>query len=78
MWSDAQSDPPECPGAGSPAEAAPTLPDGYPGGRAVCPICWAFVTRSVQGTLEPHDSWRGDESRAEADRRREWFNSFGW
>ena len=78
LWSDAQSDPPECPGAGSPAEAAPTLPDGYPGGRAVCPICWAFVTRSVEGTLEPHDSWRGDESRAEADGRREWFNSFGW
>lgn len=77
MWSELQADPPECTGAGTPAEAAPTLADGFPGGRALCPVCWAFVT-PVNGVLAPHDSWRGDETREEADRRREWFNSYGW
>jgi hypothetical protein len=77
LWSDLQADPPECTGAGMPAESAPTLADGFPGGRAVCPVCWAFVP-PLNGVLAPHDSWRGDETREEADRRREWFNSFGW
>lgn len=77
LWSDLQADPPECAGAGTPAEAAPPLPDGYPAGRALCPVCWAFVDLK-DGRLAPHDSWRGDESRGEADRRREWFNTVGW
>lgn len=78
LWSDLQADAPECPGGGSPAEPAPTLDDGFPDGRAVCPVCWAFVELTAESALAPHDSWRGDESREEADRRREWFNAFGW
>lgn len=77
LWSELQADPPECAAAGEAAEPAQTLPDGYPGGRALCPLCWAFVT-PTDGVLAPHDSWRGDDTREEADRRREWFNSFGW
>ncbi|MDQ1124731.1 hypothetical protein [Microbacterium trichothecenolyticum] len=77
LWSDLQADPPQCPGVGAPAQPAATLPDGYPGGRALCPVCWAFVI-PVDGALAPHDTWRGDDSRAEADRRRDWFNAFGW
>ncbi|WP_083896684.1 hypothetical protein [Microbacterium sp. B19] len=78
LWNDLQADPPECPGAGTAAEPAPTLADGFPGGRAVCPVCWAFVALEADGTLSPHETWRGDPTRAEADRRREWFNAFGW
>ncbi|MFJ4038494.1 hypothetical protein ACIPVB_10450 [Microbacterium sp. NPDC090007] len=78
LWSDLQADPPACAGAGAPAQPAPTLPDGFPYGRAVCPVCWAFVALTDDATLSAHDSWRGDESRTEADRRREWFNAFGW
>ena len=43
LWSDLQADPPECPGAGSAGSPAATLDDGFPDGRAVCPVCWAFV-----------------------------------
>ncbi|MDU0327072.1 hypothetical protein RWH43_09925 [Microbacterium sp. KSW2-21] len=78
LWNDLQADPPACSGAGTEAEPAPTLDDGFPDGRAVCPVCWAFVELTVEGTLSAHDSWRGDESRAEADHRRDWFNAFGW
>ncbi|MDQ1084888.1 MULTISPECIES: hypothetical protein [Microbacterium] len=77
LWSDVQADPPACPAVGTPVEPAPRLADGFPGGRALCPICWAFVM-PVNGVLSAHDSWRGDETRDEADRRREWFNSYGW
>ncbi|MFN3949471.1 hypothetical protein [Microbacterium sp.] len=77
LWSDLQADPPACPGGGAPAEPAATLPDGFPHRRAVCPVCWAFVTLA-DATLAPHDSWRGDASRADADHRRDWFNAFGW
>lgn len=77
LWSDLQADPPQCTAAGMPAQPAPLLADGYPDGRALCPQCWAFVT-PIDGALAPHDTWRGDESRAEADRRRDWFNAFGW
>ena len=78
LWSDLQADPPECPASGTPAEAAPVLADGYPGGRALCPVCWAFVLRRADGTLRRHRSWRGDATRADADRRRAWFNTHGW
>lgn len=78
LWSDLQADPPHCPGSGTPADAAPPLADGFPQGRAVCGVCWAFVTLTADGVLGDHDSWRGDESRADADHRREWFNAFGW
>ncbi len=78
LWSDVQADPPACSGEGSPAEPAPILRDGYPDGRALCPVCWAFVDRDARGMLVAHDTWRGDATRADADRRREWFNTFGW
>ena len=43
MWTDAGADDPHCPGSGSPGTAAPTLANGFPGGRAVCPDCLGFV-----------------------------------
>jgi hypothetical protein len=77
LWSEREADPPRCPGSGRPAQPAATLADGYPGGRALCPVCWGFVP--VQGeALTEHDSWRGDATRQETDRRREWFNTHGW
>jgi len=78
MWSDLQADPPACAGAGRRVEPAPTLDDGYPDGRALCPVCWAFVALDADAGLVEHDSWRGDDTRAEGDRRRAWFNAFGW
>jgi len=77
LWSDLQADPPECRNAGARGEPAPTLDDGYPGGRALCPLCWAFVD-TTEGLIAPHESWRGDETRAEAAQRRRWFNTYGW
>lgn len=77
LWSDAQADPPECAAAGSAAKPAATLPDKFPGGRALCPVCWAFVAIE-DGVLVAHEMWRGDASRQEADQRREWFNAHGW
>ncbi len=49
LWNDLQADPPECAAAGTPAEPAPVLDDGFPGGRALCPVCWAFVSRDGEG-----------------------------
>ena len=77
LWTDAQADPPECAGAGVPAQPAPTLTDGFPDGRSLCPVCWAFVPLQ-DGAIASHDTWRGDPTRTEADRRREWFNTHGW
>jgi hypothetical protein len=77
MWSERDADPPHCPGSGRPAEPAAALPDGWPDGRALCDVCWGFEDVRA-GMLAEHDSWRGDATRAEADRRREWFNAHGW
>ncbi|MGP3534675.1 hypothetical protein ACTU3I_07760 [Microbacterium sp. RD1] len=77
MWSERGADPPRCPGSGAPGSPAEPLPDGFPGGRALCPVCDGFVPLR-DGTLIEHDSWRGDATREEADRRREWFNTHGW
>ena len=78
MWREIDADPPACPSAGDPAVAARTLADGYPHGRALCPVCGRFVRLRRDGTLPVHRSWRGDRTRAEAERRREWFNAIGW
>lgn len=78
LWTDLQADPPACSAGGLAAEPARELPDGFPDGRAVCPVCWAFVPLDDGGRLSPHDTWRGDATRDEADRRREWFNAHGW
>lgn len=77
LWSDREADPPRCPGSGLPARPAPTLDDGFPGGRALCDVCFGFVALT-DGVRAEHDSWRGDPSREEADRRRQWLNLHGW
>jgi hypothetical protein len=77
MWSERDADPPRCPGSGLPARPAPVLDDGFPDGRALCDVCFAFVELD-RGLRAEHDSWRGDATRAEGDRRREWFNTHGW
>lgn len=77
MWSERDADDPRCPGSGTAGEPAPLADDGYPDGRALCPVCWAFVELH-DGRLSEHDTWRGDPTRAEADRRRDWFNAHGW
>ncbi|OYC95043.1 hypothetical protein CI089_09770 [Microbacterium sp. Yaish 1] len=77
MWSDAQADPPRCAGSGTPAEAAPPLPDGFPFRRGLCPICTAFVELH-DGHLARHDAFRGTTDAAEAGARAQWFNTVGW
>lgn len=82
MWSDAQEDGPACPGAGLAVDPAPLLPvgaaaAGFPGGRAKCSVCDAFVS-PIDGRLRRHDRFRGSDDHAEAQARAEWFNAFGW
>ncbi|POX68455.1 hypothetical protein C3481_00660 [Microbacterium sp. Ru50] len=77
MWSDAQADPPRCAGSGEPAEAAPSLPDGFPFGRGMCPVCTGFVALA-DGRLERHDAFRGTTDAAEGEARAQWFNTVGW
>ena len=78
MWSDLQADPPRCEGSGSPAAPGRSLPDGFPGGRALCPACWGFFPVTAAGSLAEHDAFRGAGSGEEASHRAEWFNAFGW
>jgi hypothetical protein len=78
LWTELDADPPTCPGGGLAATAAPALADGFPDGRALCPVCTRFVAVRRDGTLPRHRSWRGAASRDEEARRREWFNAFGW
>jgi hypothetical protein len=78
MWGEREADPPDCAGAGAEADPAPTLDDGFPHGRALCSVCGRFVRPRQDGTIPRHRSWRGDRTLAEAARRREWFNTFGW
>jgi hypothetical protein len=77
LWGERDADPPGCPGSGEPGESAALLDDGFPGGLALCPVCFGFVALA-DGRLAAHDTWRGDDSVAEADRRRDWFNTHGW
>jgi hypothetical protein len=77
MWTDAGADAPECSGSGAVAEPAQPLPDGFPGGRALCPVCLRFIPLDSHGLLEAHDaSAHADDQ--DAERRAEWFNTFGW
>lgn len=77
LWSDAEADAPRCAGSGQSSDPAPALPSGFPGDRALCPECTAFVGRR-DGRLEDHDTFRRPVDRAEAAERADWFNSFGW
>ncbi|WP_045296935.1 hypothetical protein [Microbacterium trichothecenolyticum] len=78
MWTDAGADPTQCPGSGEPGEPAATLADGFPGGRALCPVCLRFVPLDDAGRLIRHDTADEGETDAEARRRAEWFNTHGW
>lgn len=78
LWSDTGADPLRCPASGSPAAPAATLPDGFPGGRALCEHCLRFIPLDAGGRLLEHDTSDPDESEAELAHQREWFNSHGW
>ncbi|MEU1970123.1 hypothetical protein ABZ477_00525 [Microbacterium sp. NPDC019599] len=77
MWSDREADPPRCEGSGTTAVPAEALADGFPDGRALCPVCLGFEPVR-DGALVEHDAFRGAGSAEEAARRAEWFNTFGW
>lgn len=76
MWTDAGADPAHCPGSGSPAEPAEPLPNGFPHGRALCPVCHRFVALD-DGALVDHDTWDPGDQQDAADAR-EWLNTHGW
>jgi len=83
MWSDVEADPPACAGAGMPGVAARSLPNGFPHGRALCPVCDAFVelvppARSGAAVLADHDVFTQEADAAAAEQRAAWFNTFGW
>lgn len=77
LWSEVSADPPLCGESGATGSPAATLADGYPHGRALCGVCFAFVPLDGD-TLAEHNSWRGDATREESDRRRAWMNTHGW
>ena len=77
MWTDAAADPAGCPGSGRPGEPAAPLDDGWPHGRALCPVCHRFVPLAG-GLLAEHTTSDEGEPDAEASRRREWLNTHGW
>jgi len=77
LWTDLGADPALCSGSGAPGEPAATLADGFPFGRALCPVCLRFIALDDAGRLIAHDT--SDESEADAEpRRHEWFNTHGW
>jgi hypothetical protein len=78
MWTDAAADPARCPGSDQPGEPAARLEDGFPDGRALCPVCLRFVELDADSRLTEHDTSDAGETDAEARRRREWLNEHGW
>lgn len=77
MWTDAAADPSRCPGSGRPGEPAAPLDDGWPQGRALCPVCHRFLPLEA-GLLAEHTTFDEGETDAEASHRREWLNTHGW
>jgi hypothetical protein len=77
LWTDAGADEPRCAGSGAVGEAAPMLPGGFPGGRALCQICLGFVPLDAAGRLHEHDTADAHLDN-EVEQRAEWFNSYGW
>ena len=77
MWTDAAADPARCTGSGDPGEPAAVLADGWPHGRALCPVCHRFVPLE-DGRLTSHETSDPHETDAETTRRREWLNTHGW
>ena len=51
MWADAAADPAHCPGSGEPGTPAAPLADGFPDGRAMCPVCHRFVALDADARL---------------------------
>ena len=78
MWTDAAADPARCPGSDQPGEPAARLEDGFPDGRALCPVCLRFVELDADSRLTEHDTSDAGETDAETRRRRDWFNEHGW
>jgi hypothetical protein len=78
MWTDAAADPARCPGSDQPGEPAARLEDGFPDGRALCPVCLRFVELDADSRLTEHDTSDAGETDAETRRRRDWFNIHGW
>lgn len=78
MWTDAGADAAHCPGSGERGTAAALLADGFPDGRALCPVCHRFFALDGDDRLVPHDTSDDGETDAETRRRREWFNTHGW
>lgn len=78
MWTDAGADAARCTASGEPGSPARRLDDGWPDGRALCPVCQRFVDLDTGGRLITHDTSDPAETEPEAERRREWFNTFGW
>lgn len=78
MWADVAADAPHCPGSGEPGEPAATLPNGYPDGRALCPVCLRFIPLDADGRLGEHDTSDPSEPDDEGRQRQKWFNVHGW
>lgn len=77
MWADAGADALHCAGSGAPGTPAPRVAGGFPGGRALCPVCLEFVDLDRDGRMVPHDT-SSAASDLESAARAEWFNTFGW
>nr|WP_198425977.1 hypothetical protein [Microbacterium ureisolvens] len=78
MWSDAGADPARCPGSATPGAPAEPQADGFPHGRALCPVCLRFVELDDSSRLVEHDTSDPAETAAEAHSRRGWLNAHGW
>lgn len=64
MWADSGADDPRCPGSGAPGSPAEILPNGFPGGRALCPVCLQFVP--LVAAHPPESELAGASRRASA------------
>ncbi|KQZ84546.1 hypothetical protein ASD56_11395 [Microbacterium sp. Root166] len=78
MWADAAADAARCSGSGGSGSPALPLPDGYPNGRALCPLCLRFVALDADDRIAEHDTADPADTPDEARRRREWLNTNGW
>ncbi|MEV8368832.1 hypothetical protein [Microbacterium sp. NPDC064584] len=77
MWADAGADDPRCTGSGAPGAPAELLSNGFPAGRALCPVCLRFIPLVGGRFLDEHDT-AGAASAQESLDRADWFNTHGW
>ena len=78
MWTDAAADPSLCASSHAPGTPSAALEDGWPDGRALCPLCHRFIPLEADRVLAEHDTSDPAEPDAEASHRREWLNTHGW